>query len=507
MTHSLRTLQQKYVPVATSGGVVVKALQKGITSGKGIALDHDTLSRDMFTLAQDTDAWVKDLPVVSVGGGGGGSGGGGGFGGGGFGGDVSMDEPGKGRLDGVSIFAAPCTATLLNLTNQLGSLHKILSTRLLEARAPVKSLRDLETEIENRESKLKHAQTQNIRKPDQSLVIQIEQIQNEIKHLETGRDQKMIEAVKDSQQKTWEAYEEFAKNLASLSHAAGLLIPLLPGGNATTSNQGPFSTASRTLTPGEQREKTRAVEEGIRKTLAGLEGGWSITVEDGGLAARNYASGNTTPSILRRQSSIPPYLIGEVTSPKLQADIIGTYPSSHIGLNDAPPPIPQRRMSGTYGPSASFGSMPPVHRHPSSFNHPISAAPSLTAGEISPGHTTPLSGSAIVDDPMNNESGESATATATAPHPTVAETGIPISSSTGPGPSHGQLERREPPKSADGIIKLDSFGNADDGAAAVPPAYEASGGQSGRMQAEEQLTTMGVQHATPGGQGPGSYQG
>jgi hypothetical protein len=56
--------------------------------------------------------------------------------------------------------------------------------------------------------RLKHAQTQNIRKPDQSLVIQIEQIQNEIKHLETGRDQKMIEAVKDSQQKTWEAYEE-----------------------------------------------------------------------------------------------------------------------------------------------------------------------------------------------------------------------------------------------------------------------------------------------------------
>lgn len=199
-------------------------------------------------------------------------------------------------------------------------------------------------------------------------------------------------------------------------------------------------------------------------------------------------------------------MIGEATSPKLQADIIGTYPSSHIGLNDAPAPIPQRRMSGTYGPSASFGSMPPVHRHPSSFNHPISAAPSLTAGEISPGHTTPLSGSAIVDDPMDTGSGESATATATAPHPTVAETGIPISSSTGPGPSHGQLERREPPKSADGIIKLGSFGNADDGAAAVPPAYEASGGQSGRMQAEEQLRTMGVQHATPGGQGPG-YQG
>ncbi len=167
--------------------------------------------------------------------------------------------------------------------------------------------------------------------------------------------------------------------------------------------------------------------------------------------------------------------MGEATSPKLQADIIGTYPSSHIGLNDTPTPIPQRRMSGTYPSTGSFGPTSPGHRHPSSFNHPISASGILTEGRVSP--TQVLSGSAIVDSESLGSG-----------HPTVAETGIPVSNSSGPGPSQGQLERREPPKSGEGIIKLGSFGNADTAGAvpppsssdAVPPSYEASGGQIGR---------------------------
>lgn len=49
--------------------------------------------------------------------------------------------------------AAPPTQTLYGLTHQLSSLHKLLSTRLLEARTPLKDLRNLQTEIEDREVK------------------------------------------------------------------------------------------------------------------------------------------------------------------------------------------------------------------------------------------------------------------------------------------------------------------------------------------------------------------
>ncbi len=48
---------------------------------------------------------------------------------------------------------APCTATLLNLTNQLASLHKLLGTKLLDSRSSIKALRDLEVQIETRQAK------------------------------------------------------------------------------------------------------------------------------------------------------------------------------------------------------------------------------------------------------------------------------------------------------------------------------------------------------------------
>jgi hypothetical protein len=50
-------------------------------------------------------------------------------------------------------YAAPPSQTLYGLTHQLSSLHKLLSTRLLDARTPLKELRNLQTEIEDREVK------------------------------------------------------------------------------------------------------------------------------------------------------------------------------------------------------------------------------------------------------------------------------------------------------------------------------------------------------------------
>jgi hypothetical protein len=57
------------------------------------------------------------------------------------------------RLFTEVLFTAPPTQTLYGLTHQLSSLHKLLSTRLLDARTPLKELRNLQTEIEDREVK------------------------------------------------------------------------------------------------------------------------------------------------------------------------------------------------------------------------------------------------------------------------------------------------------------------------------------------------------------------
>jgi hypothetical protein len=171
-------------------------------------------------------------------------------------------------------------------------------------------------------------------------------------------------------------------------------------------------------------------------------------------------------------------MVDEAVSPKLQPDIIGAYPSSHLGLNDTPAPIPHRSSSISSGSGIPAR---PHHHHPSSFDRPIVTSPVEVDTRDSP-----LSGSAVAEDvTMDPVEG---------PHPTIAETGIPITDAD-PGPSSGQLPRRDPPKSPEHIVKLGSFGSADAPGAPVPkpssgvlpPTYEASG----REQAEAQLRAKG----------------
>ncbi len=73
---------------------------------------------------------------------------------------------------------------------------------------------------------------------------------------------------------------QFAKNITCLAHAASLLTPMLP---ASSSAGTALATGAdyKLLSAGEQRERTRAIEEGLRRSLGGLEGGWSVKVDDG----------------------------------------------------------------------------------------------------------------------------------------------------------------------------------------------------------------------------------
>jgi hypothetical protein len=134
----------------------------------------------------------------------------------------------------------------------------------------------------------------------------------------------------------------------------------------------------------------------------------------------------------------------------VQADIIGAYPSSH--LNNDPTPLPTQ--------SSRSGDLVGTHKHHSSFDRPISAAPltipttgsGVGAGVGSHGSFSGNEESALrTDSPPTGLASEELVN-----HPTMAETGVPVLS-TGGGPSSGQFERKSP-STSEGIVRLDSLG-------------------------------------------------
>ena len=228
-------------------------------------------------------------------------------------------------------------------------------------------------------------------------------------------------------------------------------------------------SASSTLTPGAQlstgqkKDRVRSIEDGVRKSLAGLDGGWKVSVDDGGLVP--HTSSGPGGRISPRPSTggpahVPAHVIEESNKP-LNADIIGTYPSSH--LNNAPAPIPHS-PHGSFGqgtaatpPQHGLGALnvPSAHKHRSSFDHPVQAShPSFGAEQQS------RQGGAFGESALSTES-PMLNSEAVASHPTVAETGIPVDNSQqGPGPATGQLERREKPDAGQGVVRLNSLGGA-----------------------------------------------
>jgi hypothetical protein len=83
-------------------------------------------------------------------------------------------------------------------------------------------------------------------------------------------------------------------------------------------------------------------------------------------------------------------MVDEAVSRKLQSDIIGAYPSSHLRLNDTPAPIPHRSSS------ISSGSGIPAqahHHHHSSFDRPAITSPVQVDAKNSA-----MSGSAVTED-------------------------------------------------------------------------------------------------------------
>ena len=103
-------------------------------------------------------------------------------------------------------FAAAPTSTLLNLTNQLSSAQKILSTRILDARAPLKALREVEQQINDRQIRLKEMEKRSAKRG--TIVDEVEALRAEIQELSMGIGEKREEALVRSEKAVWEAQAE-----------------------------------------------------------------------------------------------------------------------------------------------------------------------------------------------------------------------------------------------------------------------------------------------------------
>jgi hypothetical protein len=108
---------------------------------------------------------------------------------------------------------APPTLTLLNLTTQLSSAQKILSTRLLEARAPLKALREVEQQINDRQVRLNEMEKRFAKKGGSAGVTEVDGLREEIRELSLGVGEKREEALVRSEKAVWEAYAEVSPGL------------------------------------------------------------------------------------------------------------------------------------------------------------------------------------------------------------------------------------------------------------------------------------------------------
>jgi hypothetical protein len=167
-------------------------------------LDYETLSRDTSMLGKEMDAWIGSLPA----------GDGAGVEGhveGGFVGAIHGEN--KLTLHARALHIAPPTLTLLNLTTQLSSAQKILSTRLLEARAPLKALREVEQQINDRQVRLNEMEKRFAKKGGSAGVTEVDGLREEIRELSLGVGEKREEALVRSEKAVWEAYAEVSPGL------------------------------------------------------------------------------------------------------------------------------------------------------------------------------------------------------------------------------------------------------------------------------------------------------
>ncbi|KIP12446.1 hypothetical protein PHLGIDRAFT_27272 [Phlebiopsis gigantea 11061_1 CR5-6] len=443
--HQLRTLQQQYSSSTTP-------VQKIITTGKGVAIDYDNVSRDTQGFSKEVYLW--------------------------------------GQTEGDDV--KDVTDRLAWLSYVHGSLAGTLATKLDSARASFKHLRDAENALaprrniriglENQIARIEHDQKKEQQQRLAELKVQLQK--NEEEDAVAEKDIQILKrkAVRETEQEKWEAIREYAEKLSMVSQAALAIIPSLP----------PIPPAQSQPYTGEQA--TASVRASLQKALDSYTPG-NITL----------IVANATPADLKHTRSF-----GVTHAQELSR--IGTGDPTETNLPVTPPPMsaaapPPAPLSNAAvfptpavaHPSTSPLSQPVPIKTSTSLKSPILASapsPGSTSPPLNPANLNqapaPIPIHATATSPMVAPNSSDPTTKVPSVTPTVAETGVPqVAGPDGPGPSSGSL--------------LNKHASSPPPISAFPPArFESAEEEKKRLQREEREKLL--QGDTAGAGAPAPYE-
>jgi len=375
--YQLRSLGQQYTASTP--------VQRIITTEKGVSIDFDSVSCDSKAQSKELYTWgqteTEDLKDV--------------------------------------------TDRLAYLNFVQGSLASSLSAKLDAARIPLKTLRDAETALAPRRNvraglqsqlaRIEHDQQKGMEKKIAELKEQIKKA--ELDDLPQENEIQILKrkAIRESEQRKWEALCEYGEKLVLLSQASGPMIAALP------------STPPTPTTPYSGAQQTGAARASLQRALDDYKTGHiKLQSHPPGAAL----SRSDTLSFGESHASE----LSSINSEQTHSNVPLTPPSSTKPLPSAPQ---------SPGKSATPG---PID--PSSLNNTPTPIPNVSSDTPATNVQAPSSpGATIANLPP-------------APVPTIADTGHPVvAGDQGPGPSHGSLQDMK-----------HSSGTA--AAVSVPPATE-----------------------------------
>ncbi|KAL4242112.1 Eisosome component PIL1/LSP1 [Abortiporus biennis] len=453
LSHQLRTFQQQYSSSTTP-------VQKIITSGKGIAIDFDSLSHDAQAHSKELYLW----------------------------GQAEKDD-----LKDVSDRLA-----WLNFVH--GSLAHTLAEHINTSRAPFKALRAAEAQVaprramranlENQINKLENENKAGSHQRLGDLRVQLHKVEMDDENAEKEIELLKRKALAESESAKWAAIREYAEKVVLLSQAADAIIPELP--SVPPTKEQPYTGA----------QATASVRASMQKALDQYRPN-----------SLDLVLSKPTEAEVKRSDTRS---FGETHANELSQ--IGAHgPEIQSSLPVTPP---SQSSSGSYAPPAG----PPPQHHAISSSQSLKAAPVNVSTSPSPPshasspptHTPPLNPATLNQSPapipVDAQSKQSAVASpdpsdsstnVPAVLPTVAETGVPKSAGPGgPGPATGSLldlkaEGKKPQSQASPAPQSDLPGYNTEA-----PKWESAEEEKKRLEREERERILAYTQQSPGAGAP-----
>ncbi|EIM92971.1 uncharacterized protein STEHIDRAFT_117891 [Stereum hirsutum FP-91666 SS1] len=444
LQHHFRTFQQQYTSTSTP-------VQRIVTTGKGVALDFETVNRDAQANSKELYTWGQgDAPDVR---------------------DISD------RLAFINFVS--------------GSLSNGLALKLDAARAPFKQLRDKETALAPRRTaraglqsqigRIEAGQEKGYEKRLVDLRAQLTKAERDDEAAEREFEILKRKALKESERLKWEAFREYGEKLSLLSQASESILthlPSVPGSYNSTEETGAIrATLQHALDHWKPGQVTLSASEG-----ANLDR--SHTRSFGETHARELAHINPTqPSPTTLPVTPPPTSMTFADAKSTETVTTAKSPSLDGVHVPAPVPLQTSALSSSPSNPGSNNKISPIAipsagpRSSQPKSSAINTATLNTAPANIPNSASPPAGGVLSPkDTVDPTSTDAVTVPSVTP--TVAETGIPVAASpNGPGPSSGSLRDLKPSSPTgqahrDSTSSMSSISAVTHGGAALPTLSE-----------------------------------